>query len=182
MSQSKRIPAPSPRGTNFERLFITRSPLAAYDEAPGAGFDPVLAFLKGKLSPADLQQFSEMLERMSDEPVVAADDAEAELRHKKLTEALSALQNFVVEKLPAEDQARFDQLVEALLGAAGDKGMGQDVDIDRTSALADRPGAPGKPLRAMDRRMDGRYLAPNQAAHDAASKLAPGFSRVKLGA
>ena len=60
---------PSPRGTNFERLFMpSRTPAGAYDAAPddsatGAG-DPISeikAFLKSKLSDADFAEVEKML-------------------------------------------------------------------------------------------------------------------------
>jgi hypothetical protein len=60
---------PSPRGTNFERLFMpSRSPAGAYDAAleSGAGatgnpIDDIKTFLKGKLSDADFAEVEKML-------------------------------------------------------------------------------------------------------------------------
>ena len=55
---------PSPRGTNFERLFLPdRNPVAAYDSATGVGdpVDQIKAFLKSKLSDADFAEVEKML-------------------------------------------------------------------------------------------------------------------------
>jgi hypothetical protein len=62
---------PSPRGTNHARLFITvPGPVAAYDAAGGLeNGDPierVLAFLRDKLSPADLAGARKILEAQRD--------------------------------------------------------------------------------------------------------------------
>lgn len=56
-----RTAMPSPRGTNYARLFVNRSPAGAYDAAmPEDAAAEILTFLTGKLSDADLAEFCKL--------------------------------------------------------------------------------------------------------------------------
>jgi hypothetical protein len=154
-----------------------RGPLAAYDETPPsgpitrAGYEAAMQFLKGKLPEADRQEFGRLVEKRMLDKSVAAEDvgAEEELRRRKLSEALSALQQFAVEKLQDEDRPRFDQLLEELLGAGP-----MASDPDRAGATG---GGAASPLDEMTREREAKADVPanglrrgngGQAAMDAA--------------
>jgi hypothetical protein len=55
-----RTAMPSPRGTNYARLFVSTSPRGAYDAMPADGGAELVEFLRGKLSDADLAEFCKM--------------------------------------------------------------------------------------------------------------------------
>jgi hypothetical protein len=77
------IPCPSPRGTNHERLYIVREPMALDaampDDDAGAqpddgAFEDLMRFVQDKIDPGALGQFEELLTRLLGKTDVTQDD------------------------------------------------------------------------------------------------------------
>lgn len=148
-----RIPAPSPRGTNYERLFLVRHrPLAAYDEQSdklGTLLNDLHLLVAESLNPDQMARFERMIEQLLEANAPMSNDAE-----------------------PLEEFRRFLKA----------KGL-RDADIERACAIVaasmngdDLPGnalAGLKIARSPSPAMDAARL-------DEINKIAPGLARIKF--
>jgi hypothetical protein len=197
-----RTPMPSPLGTNRERLFVnSRRRGAAYDENPDDRRETMNQFLRRVgVSQDAIDAFHHMVEAVN----TGSDPHEqhAEDDQPTLSEAVSALQNFITEKMSTEDAQECHHLIGGILNAA-DKGPNTFNGGEGEDALPTGPGGTGLPKNRMQvegrQAMDsarittgtdsfghgydrGRVPMPaDRKPKSDAAKFAPGISRIVIG-
>jgi hypothetical protein len=204
-----RMPMPSPRGTNRERLFVnSRRRGAAYDAAPEPRisqrmFDHAVGWVGGKLGAKDSAEFAKLLQ-----PHVrtGADEEEAAeavntgprdvaQRAEDDTEGgdhISDIHQFVRDRLQGDDVATFETMLEELLRSMGDAaadalptgsgGTGipkNRIDLQRQAADARITMGTDSFGAGIDR---GRVpMTSDRKPKSDAAKYAPGIERITIG-
>jgi len=142
----KIVPAPSPNGTNHERLFLLRMPLrnpsGAYDQAqPGPGMSSKVeleGLLCEVLSGHQLQHARDLLSQIDATEVDAIEDEESEVGRRE--KSREAMRSFLRDKQASDDE--IDELFAMLDG---------EDDLPRNATEGDAGGRFAKQRQAFDR-------------------------------
>jgi hypothetical protein len=200
---SRRIPAPSPRGTNRAGMFLpadffASSSGAAYDQSPTSKWGQVADFLSQHgVPPAVIGEF---IGRCGAETAGVAEDDEDEegevdesiatpeerLHNHHLGEVVTEFQKFANEKLSGDDVSTFNNLVNKLLRVHGEGGAADDLPSFRNGmpkSAMDSVSQIGIGTDSFGHAFDRNpvRMAADGKPKSGAAKYAPGISRIRIG-